>query len=177
MFVQNFFRDFTYQNYENRLIIDGVIPKNKWRAFLGHSAYRRRCIMHRLPGRRWRRRRRRSRRRGGVPQRARGTAAIQLGRHVHEGRRRISRLLVLVDRRRPETGQSARLPCRTRLLTSRVRAATHRSRRVCTAHHLYSLPVLSLCLSVCPSVAGGFSRHFSSTLPVLPCLLLFRAVD
>jgi len=142
---------------------------------LGHGAYRRRCIMHRLPGRRWRRRR--SRRRGGVPQRARGTAAIQLGRHVHEGRRRISRLLVLVDGRRPETGQSARLPCRTRLLTRRVRAATHRSRRVCTAHHLYSLPALSLCLSVCPSVAGGFSRHFSSTLPVLPCLLLFRAVD
>jgi len=120
---------------------------------LGHGAYRRRCIMHRLPGRRWRRRRR-SRRRGGVPQRARGTAAIQLGRHVHEGRRRISRLLVLVDGRRPETGQSARLPCRTRLLARRVRAATHRSRRVCTAHHLHSLPALSVCLSVRLSQEG-----------------------
>ena len=135
--------------------------------------------MHRLPGRRWRRRRRRSRRRGGVSQRARGTAAIQLGRHVHEGRRRISRLLVLVDRRRPETGQSARLPCRTRLLTRRVRAATHRSRRVCTAHHLYSVPALSLCLSVCLSVCRRrvFTSFFfhSSCSPlsvVVPCCRL-----
>jgi len=35
MFVPNFFQDFTYQNYENRLIFDGVIPKNKWRTFSG----------------------------------------------------------------------------------------------------------------------------------------------